>query len=328
MLRTKTGLPRYCCWAIDRHGKRRVRFRRDGFTTYLTVTPWGEEFMRAYAAALDGAQAGNIGAHRTKPGTVNALAVAYYRSPEFRGLKATTQVVRRGIIERFRVEHGHNPVRLLGRQHIKAIIGAKASTPEAANNLLKVLRLLLAFAVDAEMIDTNPAIGVKKFKSVGDGFHTWTEDEISAFEARHPVGSKARFALALLLYTAQRRGDVVRMGWQHVNGDAIAVRQEKTDSSLLIPMHPELQAVLRAAPKSNMTFLVTELGAPFTAAGFGGWFRDRCNEAGLPHCSAHGLRKATATRLADAGATIHEIMSITGHRSMSAVAPYTSPHKQ
>jgi hypothetical protein len=64
------------------------------------------------------------------------------------------------------------------------------------------------------------------------------------------------------------------MGRQHVTGDVIAVRQEKTDTPLLIPLHPDLASALSALPRTNMTFLVTERGAPFTSAGFGNWFRD------------------------------------------------------
>jgi len=252
----------------------------------------------------------DIGAGRTTRGSFNALCVSYYRSPEFRGLKPSTQAVRRGIIERFRNEHGEKPLARLGRQHIKDIIGAKANTPEAANNLLKVLRVLLSYAVDAGMIPVNPAIGVKRYRSHGEGFHTWSEAEITAFEERHPIGSRARLALALLLYTAQRRSDVVRAGWQHIKGAAIAVRQEKTDTPLMIPLHPELVQVLAAVPKTNLTFLVNERGAPFTPAGFGNWFRDRCNEASLAKCSAHGLRKAAATRLANAGCSTDQIKAI------------------
>jgi integrase len=285
--------------------------------------------MREYGEALEGVKslAGDIAAERTKLGSFNALAVAYYRSPEFKNLKVSTQASRRGIIERFRTEHGDKPVRLLGRSHIKAIIGAKAATPEAANNLLKVLRVLLAFAVDLGIIAHNPAAGIKKYKSRGEGFHTWTDEEVRTFEARHPIGSKARLALTLLLHTAQRRSDVV-LGWQHVHGDMIAVRQEKTGKPLLIPLAPELARALAAAPKDHLTFLVTQTGAPFTAAGFGNWFRARCDEAGLPHCSAHGLRKAAATRLANAGCSIDQIKAITGHRSLSEVARYTAAADQ
>src|SRR5271165_4429642 len=147
MLRTKSGLPKHCSWNYDQRGKRRVRFRKGGFSTYLTGIPWSGYFMLQYAAALEGVKelAKNIGAERTKPGSFNALCVSYYRSPEFRGLKPSTQAMRKNIIERFRVEHGDKPIARLGRAHIKDIIGAKANTPEAANNLLKVLRVLLAY---------------------------------------------------------------------------------------------------------------------------------------------------------------------------------------
>jgi hypothetical protein len=149
MLRTKSGLPKHCSWNIDRHGKRRVRFRKGAFSTYLTGIPWSDDFMRAYAAALEGikTQADNIGASRALPGTINALAVRYYGSEEFRGLSSSTQLVRRNIIERFRREHGDKPIARLERGHIKDIIGARAETPEAANNLLKVLRVLLAYTI-------------------------------------------------------------------------------------------------------------------------------------------------------------------------------------
>lgn len=325
MLRTKSGLPKHCSWNIDRHGKRRVRFRMGSFSVYLTGTPWGEEFMRQHAAALDGVKSrvNEIGAARTKPGSFDALCVSYYRSPEFRGLKNSTQTMRRNIIERFRLAHGNKPLKGLDRRHIGAIIGAKADTPEAANNLLKVLRVLLSYAVDQDMIETNPATNVKKYRSRGEGFHPWSEDEITRFQERHRPGTRADLALSLLLYTAQRRSDVVHMGWQHVDGDTIKVRQDKTDVPLVIPMHPELKRALASLPRTNLTFLMTEKGAPFTKAGFGNWFRKQCDLAGLPQCSAHGLRKSAATRLANAGCSTDQIKAITGHRTLAEVARYT-----
>ena len=141
------------------------------------------------------------------------------------------------------------------------------------------------------------------------------------------MGTKARLALVLGLRTGQRKGDVLRMGWQHVTGDSIAVRQEKTGTPLMIPMHPELKAALASVPRTNLTFLVTEYGAPFTSAGFGNWFRDQCNAAGLRHCSFHGLRKAAATRLANAGCSTDQVKAITGHRSLAEVARYTTSRR-
>ena len=144
--------------------------------------------MSQYAAALDGvkAQAGNVGAARTKPGSFDALCVSYYRSPDFRGLRPSTQSARRHILERFRLAHGSKPLRGLHRQHITAVIGAKADKPEAANHLLKTLRIVLNYAVNQGMLASNPAAGIKKYRSQGEGHHSWTESEIAQFEQRHP----------------------------------------------------------------------------------------------------------------------------------------------
>ena len=325
MLRTRNGLPKHCSWNVDRHGTRRVRFRKAGFSTYLTAgPPWSPAFMEAYGLALQGvqAQASTIGASRTIPGSVNALIVSYYRSPEFRGLKASTAAVRRNIIEAFRREHGGKPLARLERNHVKNIIGAKADTPEAANNLLKTLRLLLNYAVDIGMLASNPAIGVKRYKRRGEGFHPWSEAEVAQFEAAYPIGTQERLALALLLHTAQRVADVSRMGWQHIKGEWIAVRQEKTNTPLMLKMHPELVHILAAVPRSNLTFLVTARGAAFSAAGLSNWFGKACHAAGLSHCTAHGLRKLALTRRANAGASTEMLKAHGGHKSSKEVEHY------
>jgi site-specific recombinase XerD len=167
---------------------------------------------RIYAgvsACLDGKAAPAIqpGLNRTKPGTFNALIAAYYGSPKFKGLRSSTQTTYRGIIERFREQHGEKRVARIERQQVKAIIGAMYETPAAANNMLNRLRALMTLAVDIEMRKDDPIVRLRGYANKSDGFHTWTEDEIAAFEARHEIGSKARLALALMLYTGQRRSD-------------------------------------------------------------------------------------------------------------------------
>lgn len=324
-------LPKYVSEFVDRHGKARVRFRRKGQAEhYFKAVPWTDEFMAEYQACLDGEAAPAItpGANRTRPGTINALVVAYYAAPEFRRLRPATQATYRGIIERFRARHGDKMVVTLERQHVKALIGSMHETPAAANNLLDRLKGLMGFAVDVGMRRDDPTLRLRGFKTEGEGFHTWTEDEIARFEARHPIGSKARLALGLLLFTGQRRSDAVAMGWQHVADGVIMVRQQKTDVRLALPIHPTLRSILDATPRANLTFLTTHQGKPFTPAGFGNWLRDRCDEAGLRGCSAHGLRKAAARRLAEAGCTNQQIKAVTGHKTDTEVSRYTAAADQ
>ena len=178
----------------------------------------------------------------------------------------------------------------------------------------------MTFAVAEGFFVDHPTAGLKLPKVKSDGVHTWMEDEIEQFERHYPTGTKEHLALALLLCTAQRVGDVVRMGRQHVRDGAIAVRQEKTRAQLSIPI---VESLRRELGFGNLTFLVTEGGKPFTPGGFGDWFKRRCREAGLPHCSAHGLRKAACRRLAEAGCTAHEIAALSGHASLKEVERYT-----
>jgi len=118
------------------------------------------------------------------------------------------------------------------------------------------------------------------------------------------------------------------MGRQHVRDGFLHLRQQKTGTRLAIPLNPDLQAVIAGTPGEHMTYLVTDQGKPFSPAGFGNWFREQCDMADLRHCSAHGLRKAAARRLAEYGCTGHEIAAITGHMSLREVTRYTKAADQ
>lgn len=241
---------------------------------------------------------------------------------EFRCFTGSTRKARKNMLERFRVEHGQKRVAMLTAAHVKANLGDMSDRPGCANSLLKALRVLLRHAVDMGLIHDNPARNVRKLPVRSEGLHSWTENEVEMFEVTHRPVTRAHLSLALRLFTGQRRSDVVRMVWQHIDGSLLNVTQDKTGAFLKVPMHPKLVAAINNMPRTNFTFLLTEAGASFSAAGFGNWFRDRCNEASLSHCSAHGLRKACATRLANAGCTPEQIKSITGHKTLSEVARY------
>jgi len=321
--------PKYVHGFIDRHGKPRFYFRKAGFKKVpLPGLPWSPEFMAAYELAV-GQQPEEIGSSRTKLGTISALVVAYYNSAEFKyELAAETRRKRRNIVEGFREEHGDKRVALLQRDHIQKML-AKIDRPHAKRNWLKAVRGLMRYAVQIGMRADEPTEGIKAGKMAkSDGIRTWSEEDIAAFRGCHALGTTARLALELLLGTAQRRGDVVRMGRQHVHDGMLSVRQSKTGIALKIPMHPELKAALDATPSEHLTFLTTAAGRPFTSDTFGHWFREMCDEGGLHGLSAHGLRKAACRRLAEAGCTAHEIMSISGHLSLKEVQRYTTAADQ
>ena len=181
-------LPKWCSEFTDRHGRPRVRFRRTGQKTYyFRSVPWTSAFMAEYQACLDRTIAPKLepGLRRTMQGTFSALIALYYRSPEFTGLAPGSTPGYRSSIERFRIAHGDKRVVLMGRRHIKVILGGMSSTPGAANNLYDRLRTLMALAVEEGFRRDNPMLGMKApFRIKSEGYHTWTEEEIAHFEAR------------------------------------------------------------------------------------------------------------------------------------------------
>jgi integrase len=309
---------------IDRHGHPRFYFRRPGFPRRaLPGLPFSEEFRAAYAEAMAGQPPVVRGPCECRPGTMAALRVSYLSSANFLSLAPSTQSYYRGIIDRLCEEAGNNRVALLERRHVVSMMAERSDKPERANGLRKVLRMMMQHAVEIGMRQDDPTRDVRAIRTKSDGFHSWTEEEIAQFESVHPVGTKARLALALLLYTGQRRSDVARMGRQHVRDGLLHVKQDKTGAELFIPIHAELQQIIAASSVGQMTFLVTEFGKPFSSVGFSNWFRKQCDKAGLPECTSHGLRKACARRLADAGCSQHEIAAITGHASLKEIVRYT-----
>ncbi len=307
----------------DNRGKFRRYFRRKGVRVALPGLPGSDEFEFAYAAALAGnAKSENFGPRPLK-GTLGALAAEYYRSPEYLSLKPVTQRTYRSVIEPLREKYGERPVNRLERRHIKRLM-ADQSGPGAANKLLRYLRLLLEHAVELEWIASNPARGIKKMKTPGDGFKEWPETLIERFQNHWAIGTKQRLAFDLLIFTGQRRSDIVKMTRSNVREGEIRVIQQKTDAALWIPIHENLRASIEATKLTGLTFLTTEYGRPFTPDGFGNWFRKTCDAAGIEKgYSAHGLRKAAGRRLADAGCTAHEIMAVLGHKSLSEAERYT-----
>jgi integrase len=308
----------------DRHGKRRYYFRRSGQKSVTLPGAWGSpEFQDAYRKALAGETAPRIeiGESRSRPGSVAAAVALYLGSMDFGALADATKRDRRRILDRFREAYGERSFAGLERKHVEAMLAKML--PRAARSFLSALRAVVAVAMRAGLRDDDPTAGIRIKIRATSGHRTWTEEDITQFEAAYLIGSRARLAFGLLLYTGQRRGDVIRMGRQHVRGGVLTVRQAKTGAVVSIPIHSELQAILDASEAGQLTFLVTATGKPFTGGSFTNWFGASCRAAGLPlGLSAHGLRKAMCRRLAEAGCSASQIAAISGHATLREVERY------
>ena len=316
----------------DRHGKVRYYYRRAGERKPLRGDPGSADFMSDYQAASSqfttAAKPKDSPALSAAPdGSIAKLIVSYMGSIRYRKLKPSSQAVQRRIYTRFAETHGKSSVTGLTRLRIEKIIADMADTPGAATSLLKRLKSLMVFAVQTGWITVDPTYRMQGF-TLGE-IHTWTEEEIDAFEAHWPVGSKERLAYALHLYTGQRTSDVHRMTWADIRDGEVEVVQVKTGTKIGITIHDDLSPVLALADKATAAIIVTSHGLPFTVKGYSQWINAAIAAAKLPErCVAHGLRKAAARRLAEAGCSANQIAAVTGHKTLAEVERYTKAANQ
>ena len=334
-------LPKGCVEDCDRHGNIRVYYRVAGRPKVrLRAVPWTTEFMDQYEAAVVGQP--TVSSSSIITGTWRWLCVKYFEGcADYKRLDSRTQRVRRQILEATFNEptkpdsgkfFGDMPLAKMDPGAIEVLRDRKLDVPEAANSRLKAIRQVFKWGIKRKTADGkpyaphNPARDVDYFKTGSTGFHTWTIEEVAQYQERHKIGTRARLALDLLLYLGQRRSDIIRLGRQHARVDKITFTQFKgrnrKPKRLTLPILPVLQRTIDSSPCGDMTFLVNEFGRPFTDAGFGNWFRDRCIEAGVPG-RAHGLRKAGATIAANNGATAHQLMAIFGWETLKQAEVYT-----
>jgi hypothetical protein len=241
---------------LDRHGKARRYFRRRGQKRIpLPGLVGSEEFMAAYQLALDGVPkpAVGIGAGKTLPGTINALVASYYASDSWaNGLSEDTRKTRRRYIERFRTEHGNKRVALLQQEHIEKMLAAIPKLP-AWRHWLKAIRGLLKSAVPTMRKD-DPTKGIPNVKlPKSKGHHDWTDDEIEQYRACWPLGTQQRLVMEFALETMSRRGEVVRLGPQHLKNGRIRIERTHGSADVDIPVSDELQAACKAMPKAHLT---------------------------------------------------------------------------
>ena len=278
-------------------------------------SPFGsKEFKLEYEAAMAGTA---IADAKATARSVKWLIDEYKKSSDWSGLAITTRAARDNIFKSMADSIGQESFASIGPKSIMASRDRRKDTPHAANNFLKTMRGLFGWAKLAGHVTRDPTEGVTQLAGDNeDGFHTWTEDEVAAFEKKWPLGTKPRLALDIFLYTGLRRGDAVRLGKQHLREGTLTIKTEKTGEVVAIPLLQPLLQSIQATRTGELTFLVTEYGKPFAKAGFGNWFREACDKAGVPG-SAHGLRKAGAARAAENGATEADLNAIFGWREGS-----------
>lgn len=305
----------------DRHGKLRRYVRRPGSRRVaLPGLPGSPEFMQAYQDAMSGPA---LRFRAPKAGTLAALATEFFASTEFANLKPSSQATYRMVLAPVLGLDGHRLVRDLPSDKARKIIQEiGANRPALANLTKSILRRLFSFAIAAGERRDNPFDIIPRYK-IGT-HHTWSDDQLAAYEKRWPLGTRERLAYDILLYTAQRVGDAVRIQRSDIRNSVITIVQQKTGTEVFVPLHPALARSLSAGPAKGFYLIADRNGRPITRRSLTRLIVVAAGAAGLPpECVAHGLRKAALRRLAEHGATSKQIAAVSGHKSLREIERYT-----
>jgi site-specific recombinase XerD len=322
---------------VDHLGRKRYRFRRRGYPRVelpVNSDPNSPEFQAAYHAAMRGeklADALSAVAARGGSGTVNNAITQYLASTTFNDdYVESTKSLRRPMLNSVSRLVGTLPLAKMDRDWIERWLET-APTRGVKRTRLLTLKPFLQWAVSMRLIAADPSAGITVKVKESSGHATWSDEQIAQYRAHHVLGTKARLAIELLLAVAARRGDGIALGRRHLKGGCLVFTQEKNRRrkpvTVEAPVPAELMAAIEAclSPPEALTFLTNEWGRPFGKKAFNAQFRKWCDEAGLPQsCKPHGLRKAACRIMAESDCTVHEIKSVSGHRTLREVERYTA----
>ena len=325
----------------DRHGNirfyvefpgcQKVRIREEPYDLRGIIR---DAFMAVYKEALEGDAAADPkpekAIKRLQEGTFDWLIHQYFNSQKFRNLSPTTQADKKSVLLRFAEIAGPLPFSDYRQDDVERSQAKRATTPGAADKLVKYLRALFNWAIKKKFATHNPAVGVELINTDSEGWHTWTQSEIQSYRDRHSIGTKPRLAFEIYIYTGVRKSDAVKLGRQHeatIDGEewlsfVQTKNSRKNPKRIEIPLLPQLREIIDQSPTGDLTYLVTRYGRAFTANGFGNKFREWCDAAGLYHCSAHGIRKAAAAILAEEGATASQLKAVFGWAKLETAETY------
>ena len=304
-------------------GRKYYYYRREGIQLRIEGDPGSPQFIENYQRIHSSFERGprNPG---VRPGSIEALIRTYYQSSEFTRLSNRSKREYRSYIEPFREKVGHKLAGTFRRRDFLAIRDSLQDTPSAADHAIKVLRLLFGFAVDREWITTNPAANIKKLAK-SDGWQAWPTPAIE--RAHDLLTGAARVAFMLALYTGQRKGDILAMRWNAIEGEGIHVKQQKTGKQLWIPLHPVLAKELTKIGRRGMTIVARRDDRPYTTSGFSTIWKRQQRKLGLTGLQFHGLRRNAVNALLEADCHLPEVAAITG-QSFEMVQHYSQEVNQ
>jgi len=314
-------LPLYCYREKNRHGKFAFYVRRDRHGTRIRLPDdYGSDaWWKAYHAALGGEA---IPVQKPRGTSLEAMLTLYQQSQEFTTLAMQTRKYRSAQFRTMIVANPDVDAAKIKPTDIHRAMSRR--TPDAANNFLKAMRGFFSWAVKLGYLPSDPSAGIAKAASKSEGFHSITEQEVATYRAFHRPGTVARRAFEVFVLTGARRADAAILGPLHVIDGMIEFQAQKTKEWCYVPVLPDMQPIIdEAMADGRETFIAGESGKPYAAESLGNMMQRWFAECGLPHCSAHGIRKYAATNFANHGVSAHQLMAIFGWKKISQAEVYT-----
>jgi integrase len=310
---------------VSRHGKPYwfVQIKRGAPKIRIREEYGTAEFDAAYQAAVNSRPTPKRDI-KADHGTLEWAWVLYKQSASWQSKSEATRRQRENIMKHVLARAGGESLSTIDHMAISEGVDRRAKTPSQAKNFAQTLRQFFRWLKKGGIVTDNPCDGLElpKRPKTG-GFKEWSIEEILQYEERWPIGTRGRVMLDVYCYTGLRRGDAAKVGKQHVRNGRISIQTEKTGQWVHIPMLDVLKRTLEAGPTGDLSFNATQSGRPYVKESLGNAFKDACKAAGIMDKSAHGLRKAAATRAADNGATAHELMAIFGWKDIKEAEVYT-----
>lgn len=328
---------------LDRHGRRRWRYRRAGKTVSLPGNPGEAEFEAAYTAAVEGRKhiPAKVLAHPSSalPGSFKAAWRKVLGTPEWlrhaeetktKNIRLADEFLKLRLVPSNSAVWGDMLVRDCKRRHIKEILARFSNNPHKAKHLLVTIRKMISVALDEEWIETDPTWRLS-YTPEYKGWRAWTDDERAKFEARWPPGTTARTAYGLALWLGNRRSDVARIKWSSFDfrKGIVTIEQKKGGKTLILPLTPMLREVLEPVERKGEFVLMTAFGTPFSVKSLSGRMIEWTTCADLPRgCTIHGLRKSLGKLLAETGSTTRQLMETLGHDNIEHAELYSREAEQ
>lgn len=313
-------------YRVRERGNPKNRFR-------IYCGPTDPDFSRQYTLARIGEQPKPLvkAVDVAKPKSIGWLVNAYFDHLEKMvangSASAKTLKKKRNLLTRLIADP--NMVMLIPTEKLQEMHDGMASTPAQADAFIEAVGVMYRWAKKRGFVKVNPALGVDRSYVKGDGSIPWKTHEIRQFFEHHKPGTKPHMALTVLLCTLCRVEDLTVLGRKHetvIDGVEMIrwTPTKKGSSEVVIPLLAPLRAAVRAQKVIGETYVLGRGGKPFSSGdSMSAMFKRWCVDAGLPHLSAHGVRKAGAEFYAEQGCSQYEIMAIMGHSEAKTSEVYT-----